>query len=75
MKKVRTLIIAGTFLFTGFAVTSCGGEQTAEVEQIAQEEVWYCPMECEVDENDEIITHAEAGQCSVCEMDLVLMGS
>lgn len=73
MKKVKVIILAGALLSFGFGFTSCdsNSEDNATEQTLAQDGTWYCPMECEKDDDGNTIMHAEPGQCSVCEMDLV----
>ena len=81
-KNYLTLLIAGVFAALSFSIVSCGDShesdatETSSSEGVTSEDdysddgeqhasLYACPMQCEGD-----VTHAEAGVCSVCGMDL-----
>ena len=75
-KNILSLGLAIVFVFGSLIVTSCGGQEEQsetevnqevgdEQEQLAEADVYQCPMQCEGDK-----TYHEAGSCPECGMDL-----
>jgi hypothetical protein len=66
MKTKFSLLLVVAFAFT-LAFSACGSQEkkSAVTEQVAEKQVYQCPMNCEGDK-----TYDNPGKCPVCGMDL-----
>jgi len=65
MKIYKSLIITCLLLISTMSLTSCGGNQAADVNGKEYTAAYVCPMHCEGSGSE------KAGTCPVCKMDYV----
>ncbi len=65
MKAFKSLIISSLLLFSGLAITSCGGNKAADTMGKEYTSAYVCPMHCTGSGAESM------GKCPVCGMDYV----